>query len=893
MCFLTMAVKKKRSKKRSVRNKRGRVLKSNLKGKGDILKKVIDDTKSVSKINEKLAHEIVHNRKVITKLSDDISKLKGMFVIPDSAEPHKEQEKPKQTVMEAEEIDYLKKANTDLHLKIEKLNQELLVKEDENRKTDLKTAFIPQPRQEISQEKKEVQSPLEVNQRIRELETESEKKQQIISQIRQELLNQRQNNEELKNHLIALNKDHLGDLKYSDKLKKITQHYDGQLVQKSNQIDILSNELVELNELFKVQSRNHSHLKKQIQNYKTQLKQVEQVNDSLDEKNRLLKKFEDEVNILHIGLKESEKNSVDFSNAIDTLKVNLTKSKDLLETKDELIKEKEEKIHLLNEQVKTKNKSLRMKSQELESINKSIDDIRQSADERYSSKIEPYKRIIVDRDATIEGLKKQVIDLNDSFDDRSNKIIKEQHGKIAKLQIDVDDSASVIKKLEETLHHREKVMALLREDVESMMQYKKGVSTLENQLKRASKSVDTKEGLIEEKDNKIKLLNEQLTSKNKLLTLTNRHLNEYKKNFKKLELKLKEKYELRSKEFEMLAVAKQKFADTLKTEIDEINRAHEAETGKLSDTINKELRKLKDIIHNQNAIILEKQETISNLNENVKRKEDLLKSININLEKKDHLLDLNEQNRIKMLTAISTKDKQLDLNKQRLLSHSKKVQSLNANIITLKEDQKAVETINKQLMKKLDTHDDSVGILKEEIKKKEDDMDELESYYPLLIEVEKSDLKEKLEGSIKEQTERELRHNMEVERLTEVIRKQKDMLNEVKSKHTWFLNQFRSQFSHVIQDVSDEELILDDKIMDTLESEKDDIKADSVKEFEAILHTKEKGANPVTLNEIMPMIDIALQHGDSIKQIKESLISANYDEKDIDKALKKIKKGEL
>lgn len=563
-------------------------------------------------------------------------------------------------------------------------------------------------------------------------------------------------------------------------------------------------------------------------------------------------------------------------NVIRKLSTDISKLKIFVNKPDETIPRREfnslkqsnrkllEKIDGLNKQLKkstTKSKDelvaeIEKRNHQLGMMGKDIIEL----NELYKNTVKENNRLHLE----IEGFRKKLSDKWDIHEELEHK---------KKSIYDLNNKVNILKN------------ALASKDSTSQ-EFLKAISTLKNSADDTSDSMRAKDELLRSKDIKIELLKKQLKTQEELLSIKTHHTQEYETSFEDMKKDLEKNYDLKIQVFEKNLVEKENIIDELSKKLNLIEKDNEVKFQKIKEKHSHEIELLNKDINKIQKSNQDFEKELTILKENLSRKADLLKTMSVNLTKKDTLLKTIEDNRNKIESSIAAKDKQLKLAEDKLKGNSKKMLALNSNIVTLKEDLKAVEEINKDLMKKLGPIDITIKEYKDLLKKKEEELLEKDSYYPMLFEIEKLEFQDKMDNVIKDYTEREIHLNMEIEKLNEVVKDQQSIINEIKQKYMWFANQFRTEFGEVLKDM-DEKISYDQDLVEEAESEEIDIEV--VKDHEKIMRSKEEGDEHAGIEEIVPMIDVALQHGDSMEQIKQSLKAANYSDLEIDKAIKKLK----
>lgn len=455
---------------------------------------------------------------------------------------------------------------------------------------------------------------------------------------------------------------------------------------------------------------------------------------------------------------------------------------------------------------------------------------------------ETIKKEVRERDAEVEKLNAETLNLRDTLlrlNSLSTQVsslgqkIRQKDDVIKQLTtrvIDENELDKKIKTLESELSEKEKENEELKKSLRII--YRKFIDEHTRNL-GSNKKLNTLSKDIEEKEIGIGKIKEDLNKKH-------------------LELEKEEELNERLNYLNKKLYEKQKILAQLIDEIDPLEKSIEERENQIN------------IIKQQSA---DKDKIIVKLNGD---KELLLKEIRQNNARFAELNDIIKAGKLEILK----RDKQILMDNNEVGFATKKA-------LKIEEFNKKLILRNKELF-------DELKKAKHDLETFRINLEQREKYFSGLIETTKKEMENRIkhfaEKSAKENLDRSLREKTFLEKI--------DSLNKVieakKQKEIKMANEISSKFREML--LSEPSSVKKQRVSAPVKSAETEFE-EEIPEFrssEDAFSEEKEGKSASRTDEILPIIEIAIDHGDSIPKIKESLLSSGYSRKEIEESLKLI-----
>jgi peptidoglycan hydrolase CwlO-like protein len=297
----------------------------------------------------------------------------------------------------------------------------------------------------------------------------------------------------------------------------------------------------------------------------------------------------------------------------------------------------------------------------------------------------------------------------------------------------------------------------------------------------------------------------------------------------------------------------------------------------------------------KNEEILARLEKIDSVNQALKtqvtEKESIAKVLKDKLTEKTHAHNTSEQ-------KINDLTQELEKCKKHIFAIENRAGVLEKRVFSTDEQ-------NQKLLYELMRFKEQVKNAEEELANKEKLLTARQSEQALLLERFRKEEKEKKVSIMKNHSKKLAVMNAAIASLKTKLEEQQRMIDEKAGKERALIEDFNRRMQEIMMtkpeftlDLSDVDKINSEPETETATSEEKTpesfaFETEEEKETESGEETSELGSEseeglPSKIEEIIPMIELAVDHGDDSVTIKHSLKSSGYSEKDIEEAFSKL-----
>jgi hypothetical protein len=368
-------------------------------------------------------------------------------------------------------------------------------------------------------------------------------------------------------------------------------------------------------------------------------------------------------------------------------------------------------------------------------------------------------------------------------------------------------------------------------------------------------------------------------------------------------------------------------------ELEEI-RASEGEKG-FEPATRKELENIKSELEDKKRLITELINDLKPVEVDIARRENMVDALNqrvddqaakIELISKDFIENKKELQQTvdankELKTQIAEKDSMIKVLKDKLTEKTSLLKDVDQKNRDLEQEtdssKKQIFTLNNKigaLEKRIFSTDEQNQKLLYELKSQKEKVKALEASLTgrnIVIESQKAGQETNLEALRKEEEDKKVmimqNHSKKIAAMNAAIallktklEQQNRLLGEKASKERALIEEFNARMRELMLTRSEASVDLSDIDMGTeptegteestadkpFESSESEMFKIDAPEEESIEETETEG--PSKVDEITPMIELAMDHGDDVDQIKHSLLSSGYSEKDIEESISRL-----